>query len=330
MAVHGCPGSGGPNYQRLRPEIIRATSRGHVCLHPARRLTSGLATAVICGLLVTGCAPQPGSSHATPVSPQAYQTELRTEGDALRAALDGIRAAPPGEPLARQVESAAAVVRAAAQRLATTAAPAQYVTAQADLVAAFAQLASQLSDLGAQVQSRQLCTAPSVVATLSTLPGVDALRRAASALGPAGAGLSAAAPAPEPLPDRRRSNGTVLRAPGSGEGEITAENGTDHDAVITISQDGSVVGSFYVAHGETARMANIPDGTYDIFYASGADWDGGQFTRSCVFWRFDKTAAFTTTKTQSGIQYVKFSITLRPVPNGNTQLVDVPPESFPK
>jgi hypothetical protein len=77
-------------------------------------------------------------------------------------------------------------------------------------------------------------------------------------------------------------------------------------------------------------MANIPDGTYDVFYTSGADWDGGQFTRSCTFWRLDKTATFTTTKTQSGIQYVKFSITLHPVPNGNTQLVDVPPDSFPK
>jgi len=280
--------------------------------------------------MVAGCARPPGSPHARPVSPEAYQAELRTEGNALKAALDGIRAAPPRRPLASQVESAAAAVRAAAQRLATTAAPAQYVAPQADLVAAFDQLASQLSDLGAQVQSRQLCAAPSVVATLSVLPGVDALRRAASALGPAGAGLSAAAPAPEPLPDRRRSNGTVLRAPGSGEGEITAENGTDQDAVVTISQDGSAVGSFYVAHGETARMANIPDGTYDVFYTSGADWDGEEFTRSCAFWRLDKTATFTTTKTQRGVQYVKFSITLHPVPNGNTQLVDVPPDSFPK
>jgi hypothetical protein len=100
-----------------------ATSEGHVRLHPIRRLTPRLATAVICGIMVTGCATLPGSPHATPVSPEAYQTELRADGDALRAAVDGIGAAPPREPLASQVDSAAAAVRAAAQRLTTIVPP---------------------------------------------------------------------------------------------------------------------------------------------------------------------------------------------------------------
>ncbi len=280
--------------------------------------------------MVTGCATLPGPPHATPVSPEAYQAELRADGDALKAALDGIRAARHLEPLASQVNSAASAVRAAARRLTTIVAPTQYAAAPADLVSALNQLASQLSDLGTEVQSRNLCAAPSVMATLSALPGADALRHAALTLGPAGADLTAALPAPEPLPDRRENNGAVLRAPGSGEGEITAENGADHDTVVTLSQDGRAVGSFYVARGETAQMTNIPDGTYDVFFTSGADWNGDEFTRSCTFQRLDKTATFTTTKTQRGINYIKFSVTLHPVPGGNAQVVDVPPDSFPK
>jgi hypothetical protein len=306
------------------------TSRGNARLLAIRRLTSRLATAVICGIMVAACATLPGSLHATPVSPEAYQTELRADGNALKAALDGIGAAPPLEPLASQVDSAASAVRAAAQRLTTIVPPTQYAAAQANLVSALDQLASQLSGVRAQVQSRELCAAPSVMATLSSLPGADALRRAAPTLGPAGADLTAALPAPEPLPDRHEHNGTVLRAPGSGRGEIAAENVPDHDSAVTLSQDGRAVASFYVARGETAQMANIPDGTYDIFFTSGADWDGGEFTRSCTFQRFDKAATFATTETQNRITYTKLTVILYPSPNGNAQVVDVPPDSFPK
>lgn len=77
-------------------------------------------------------------------------------------------------------------------------------------------------------------------------------------------------------------------------------------------------------------MANIPDGTYDIFFTSGADWDGKEFTRSCTFQRFDKTATFATTETQRRITYTKFSVILHLVPNGNSRVVDVPPDFFPK
>ncbi|MBV8541905.1 MAG: hypothetical protein JO268_15430 [Pseudonocardiales bacterium] len=291
-----------------------------------------------CGVMVAGCAATPGSPHVTvpaqstpsPVSPEAYATELRAVGDALKTALDGIGAASPGEPLASQVDSAAAAVHAAAQRLTAIAAPTRYVAAQAGLVSALDQLTGQLSGLRDQVQSRELCTAPSVMATLSSLPGADALRRAAPTLGPGGADLAAALPAREPLPDRHESNGEIVRAPGSGNGELKVENGTDHDAVVTISRDGRAVGSFYVTHGGTAQMADVPDGTYDIFLTSGTDWDGREFTRSCAFQRFDATASFTTTKTQRGIRYTIFSVTLQPVPNGNTRIVDVSPDSLPK
>jgi hypothetical protein len=77
-------------------------------------------------------------------------------------------------------------------------------------------------------------------------------------------------------------------------------------------------------------MTNIPDGTYDIFFTSGTDWDGNEFTRSCTFQRFDKPATFTTTETQNEITYMHLTVVLYPTPNGNSRVVDVPPDSFPK
>jgi hypothetical protein len=255
---------------------------------------------------------------------EACQAELRADGGALTAALDRIEAAPPLAPLASQVGSAASAVRAAAQRLTTIVPPTPYAAAQSDLVSALDQLASQLSGVQAQVQSRELCAAPSVMATLSPLPGADALRRVAPRLGPAGADLTAALPASEPLPDRRKNNEAVLLAPDSGRDRMTVENGPDHGSVVTLAQDGRAVASLYVTQGETALMSYIPDGTYGIFFTSGADWDGREFTRSCTFQRFDKPVTFPAGRT------MYLTVVLHPVPNGNAQVVDVRPGSFPK
>jgi hypothetical protein len=69
-----------------------------------------------------------------------------------------------------------------------------------------------------------------------------------------------------------------LCASGSGYDKPTVENGTDHATAVTLSQDGRAVGSFYVARSKAAQMTNVPDNTYDIFFISGADWGGREFT----------------------------------------------------
>lgn len=77
-------------------------------------------------------------------------------------------------------------------------------------------------------------------------------------------------PPPQQLPDRHDANGTVLRSPSSGNGTATVDNGTDRDAVVTLSQGGMAVASLYITRSSTAHMSNIPDGVYDVFFASAA------------------------------------------------------------
>lgn len=310
------------------------SSRVHLHRHSIRRLTSRMAATMVCGLVVVGCAnandPTSGQAGPKPVSQEVYQAELQTAGNALKAALDGIGTAPPLEPLGNQIDSAASTVRTTAQRFVTIVPPPQYAAGQADLVSALDQLADQLAGLRAQVRSRELCAAPPAMATLGTLAGADALRRAGSALGSGGLSLASALPVPEPLSDRRESNGKILRSPGSGEGHLKVENNTEHDTVVTISEGGRAVGSFYVARGETAKLTNIPDGNYDVFYTSGSDWDGGAFTRSCTYKHAEKTWPFTTTSTRRGVTYSILELKIRGGSEANTSVVDVPPGSFPK
>lgn len=310
-----------------------------------------LGLAMVWGLGIAGCSTPPGSpsdpaalpnpvwtqvtavptpTTPPPVSAQEYDAELRAVSETLSAALRRIAAAAPFEPLAGEVTSAGSEVRASARRLQAIVPPRQSGTAQAALIPALDELASGLSGLSAQVRSRQLCAAPPVMATISTLPGTVALRGAIEQLGSAGTGLAAALPAPTPLPDRRIENGSVLRDPGSGDGEFEVQNGTDRDATVILARGGRTVGSLYVARGETARMEGIPDGSYEMFFTSGVDWDGAAFTRSCAFDRFDEAALFDTKEIENGIEYTHFSVTLHAVPAGNAEILPVPPESFPE
>lgn len=324
----------GPFPIRVRYETMMNASRVQRHRHPLRRLTARLAATMACGVIVAACAnandQRSGQDGPVPVSQEVYQAELQTAGNALKTAFVGIETAPPLEQLGTQIDSAASAVRATNQRFATIVPPPQYVTGQADLVSALDQLAGQLTVLRAQVQSRELCAAPSAMATLSTLGGTDALRRAASALGSGGLNLATALPAPEPLLDRREGNGKILRSPGSGRGQLKVENNTEHDTAVTISQDGRAAGSFYVTHGETATLTNIPDGNYDVFFAAGSDWDGGAFTRSCSYEHAEKTWTFTTKPVRGGVTYSIVTLKLRGGPDANVTLVDVPPSSFPK
>ncbi|MGH3923651.1 MAG: hypothetical protein ACRDTT_12415, partial [Pseudonocardiaceae bacterium] len=90
--------------------------------------------------------------------------------------------------------------------------------------------------------------------------------------------------------------------------------------------------SVYVSKRSEATVEKIDDGSYELFYTSGTDWDDQleTFTRSCQFERFDEPADFTTTSVTDGIQYTVMSIGLQPRIGGNARTTPVPSDSFPK
>lgn len=303
--------------------------------HPMTIRTAIVALGVCAGTLA-GCAAAPPGLDASPtpvaLSVPAYQGILRSANSATAAALDSFATAGSPEDARTQLDQASAAVLEAA-RLLEVDPPVAALAVHRDLVAGLRQLAADLSQLSGQAAAMDLCAAPSILPTLSDAPGVNSLRLVREALGSGRGGTSylwgESLPAHTPLPDRRLANGQLVDSVRrSGMGELKVENGSDHDAVFKLVQDGKPIVSVYVGSGSNTIVKNIDDGTYEMFYTTGVDWDNQlkMFTRSCTFKRFGATAEFTTTRTQYSIE----TIGIQPRTGANTRSIPVPGQSFPR
>ncbi len=136
-------------------------------------------------------------------------------------------------------------------------------------------------------------------------------------------------PLPTPLP-RRMSNGAFVQDAGyrNGEGQLTIENGTDHDAVgVLTTADKTAVLAVYVQVKQSVTITSIRDGKYNLYFALGEDWDssGGRFTRPFTYQEFEDSFDFTTTSTQ----YTTWTVTLQPVSTGTAATDSLDESQFP-
>ncbi|MGH4008181.1 MAG: hypothetical protein ACRDTH_08510 [Pseudonocardiaceae bacterium] len=132
--------------------------------------------------------------------------------------------------------------------------------------------------------------------------------------------------------DRRLDNGQFVRAGSrTGRGELTIDNGSGKDAVIALAKNKNPAFSVYVRNGSKYTVKGIRDGTYEIFFTAGTDWDSQNraFTRDRTFQRFDDTMDFATTKTSTEIRWSTWTITIHPVVGGNANASEVNPNDFP-
>ncbi|MGH3765747.1 MAG: hypothetical protein ACRDS0_29145 [Pseudonocardiaceae bacterium] len=154
---------------------------------------------------------------------------------------------------------------------------------------------------------------------------------------PAGAASAALMPDPavtslaQPPPgdqNRRLGNGEFIRAGSrTGQGELSIDNGGNHDGVVTLAVNKSPIYSVYVQQGSKYTVTGIRDGTYEVFFTTGVDWDSQNrnFTRDRSLQRFDDVFSFTTTSAAA----TSWSITIYPVPDGNANSSLVNPNDFP-
>ncbi|MGH3855621.1 MAG: hypothetical protein ACRDR6_19450 [Pseudonocardiaceae bacterium] len=254
----------------------------------------------------------------------------------MAPAFDRLNSAGSPDDFRAALEQASTATSDAARQLDVNP-PADVQSTHRDLLAGLRQLATDLSQLNDQVASMELCAAPSILASVSNTPGVNALRTVREALGSGQPGTSYQwgefLPAPMPLPDRQLANGQLADSlQRNGRGQFTIDNGTDSDAVVKLVQGGRPIVSVYVSKMSSATVGQINDGSYELFYTSGADWDNQlkAFTRSCQFERFDQTAEFTTTSVSNGIEYTEQTVGLQPSINGNARTEPVPADSFPR
>jgi hypothetical protein len=133
-----------------------------------------------------------------------------------------------------------------------------------------------------------------------------------------------------PAPQRPATGTWVQGAGGgSGLGKLTIDNGRDVDAVAVLaSLAGTPLRAVYVRAGESFTLTSIGDGSYQLYFTVGEDWDlaSGRFTRQPRYVRFEKNLDFQT----SGLTYTAIKVTLHPVPAGTARTQTVSPDDFPR
>jgi hypothetical protein len=311
---------------------------------------TAIITVGICAV-IAGCASSAYPESATPavsspevtipvpppaLSPTAYQETLRNANSAMAPAFDRLNTAGSSED-ARAALEQASTATVEAMRLLDVEPPAEVLATHRGLLAGLQQLAADLPQINSQVASMELCAAPSIIASVSNATGVNSLRTVREDLGSGRLGVSYQwgefLPASRPLPERHLANGRLVDSQRrNGRGQLEVDNDAEHDAVVKLVQGGRPIVSVYVGQGARATVGQINDGSYELFYTSGTDWDNQlkTFTRSCQFERFEQTAEFTTISVENGIKYTVQSIGLKPRIGGNAQTETVPAQSFPR
>jgi hypothetical protein len=318
------------------------------------RRSNGVRTAIvtlgICAFATGGCASPTTTEPATPpagnaevtttlppaLTPTVYQEKLREANDALAPAFEHLANAGSLDDARAALDQASSAASEAAQVL-DIAPPTEALTTHHDLLAGLRQLATDMSGLSSQVTSMELCGLPSVLPSVSNATGVNSLRTVREDYGSGRLGSSYQwgefLPASTPLPERRLANGRLVdNQRRNGRGRLEIDNGAEHDAVVKLVQGGRPIVSVYVSQGSKTTVEQISDGSYDLFFTSGTDWDEQlkSFTRSCQFERFAESAEFTTKSVKGGIQYTVQSIGLKPSIEGNARTESVSPQSFPQ
>ena len=133
-------------------------------------------------------------------------------------------------------------------------------------------------------------------------------------------------------------NGTELRKRRrlNGRGELTVENGTSSDAVVHLVDLSSekTIRTFYVKAGNTFTERQISPGLYEVYFATGTDWNAGlrTFNSSANYHQFGRNLEFSEKRDpeKGKIEYGTYQITLQPVMGGNAATFPSDKSAFDK
>lgn len=112
---------------------------------------------------------------------------------------------------------------------------------------------------------------------------------------------------------------------GGGYGEFTVDNGTARDGVVILTFNDTVVMVVYIRSSDSFVMQGIRDGNYYLYFSTGSEWNGREFTVDASRQKFEDAFQFTTGATT----YTTWSITLHGVVGGTTSAENVSESEFP-
>jgi hypothetical protein len=310
------------------PVTLRAVSGGSTASPSSSRTTrSG-----------TDPSPTPSATAGPPVSPEEYQQVLAAIEAELKGGFQALAQARKPAAVHDAAQALESSTRSAASRLGATEPPAAAHDLHQQVAEGLSSLSTELGKIASGAESANYCTGSPAMAELSQSAAVSGLREKAKALATVDPGhaykLGSFLPPPSAEANRRLGNGALIKkAAKSGSGKLKISNGGTVDAVINVvpARSKTATTMVYVRASGEYTLSGIRDGTYEVYLATGEDWDGAakSFTRSCDYSKFDDPFPFTTKAVSGGTQYTIWSITLTPVVGGNARTSDVDPGSFP-
>jgi hypothetical protein len=272
----------------------------------------------------SGDKPTKDTEKAVALTEQQYRMVLDESARAVTRALTNVRGGSTRGGLQGRLELSGVSLDKAAVALGAKPVPDSSAAANAKAVSALKDLSSTFTAAAGKVESGGLCTAPAALAQLTRSGAAADLRSAAKALD-----AGALGPKRQAFPALRLKSGSVLsnKTGASGPGILIIKNGNTREGVVKLVGSGQRM-SVYVGKRATARVTRIPDGNFEVFFASGVSWDGKRntFTRNCGFTKFDRKMKFTS----GGGSYMQFTITLNAVSGGNAATRQIDPSDFPR
>jgi hypothetical protein len=323
---------------------------------PTRRTRAAAAVGVALALLLAACestepdlgaspsatadvagtvSPEPSPTPTvTPLSRGEYIIELGRASGRVRTAFDSVKRARSYDGLGVRLVRARTSVGRVAETLNALTPPEDAAAVHGELVDALRGYSALLVNLAGDVDTREVCGAPSAMARLGQAAAGRRLRAATRALARTGYRLGGAiAPPPRPLPGRSLGTGTfIVSGVRTGRGTLTIRNRQPRDGVVTLTagRSKSPAISVYVTGRSKFTVRGVRDGRYTAYTAQGVDWDSdlGTFTRKCTFFRFSEPLAYTTTFTSTAIRFTTWTLTLGGSRGGGgTDAID--PDDYP-
>ncbi|WP_322760792.1 hypothetical protein [Frankia sp. Cr2] len=273
-------------------------------------------------------------STPTPITSGEYQAALSALDSALAPQFSAVFLSGTPAALSNAFKSAAAELRTQGLTLSRIRPPADVAAAHKNLVVALSTLTSDLSSLAGDARDHTLCTGGAGMPRAASGDGARALRSAATAIASADPAQSYKVgtfmPAAQPDLNRQPANGNLSPGKRGGLGKLTIKAATT-DAVIKLTGGGTLIRNIYVRAGQTVVADGIPDGTFDVFFTTGTDWESAasRFTRDCAFSKFDQPLPYQTKYFSTQTQYTTFTLTLYKSIDGNASTSSVDPDSFP-
>jgi hypothetical protein len=189
-----------------------------------------------------------------------------------------------------------------------------------------ARRTKEVDKAGRRPRLRRPVIAAAAIAGVMSVAGPAAAASAATQAPAHSAGTPAVAAAT--CATTRPHSGTILyKGIVGGLGQLTIQNGLSQDGVVMLVLGRSRAIGVYVRAHATATVGNIRDGNYTVYFSSGSRYRTctGRFSSGASYQRFSKPLDYVTTPTE----YTVWTVTLQPVPNGNTPITPVSPPSFP-